>query len=301
MKVLVIGNLTDTRCGFQNFTVQTITALRRAGHEVRQYDGTYTQVYARQQDPQTHPYSFLPPDAVDMDVIHVVWHPATLNHYNGADWVGMRERAHRPVLSVWNGCPAAWCPFTDLMDVRWGVLGREEGHRQIWYPIPDWVEDLPEPDPQFTVGYSGVRKDGLAHILGICTHHGWAVNASDPAVWLSQEDEIRRLARSSVNVCWYSGEHDDRSGGAMVCLASKRPLLCNDVRMMLHLKPYSGTDVMLCENDPAILRAQLEQAAERWAARRETHFPLPTQVLADFSWSKAVNVLEEGWNACRNR
>lgn len=295
LKILVVGNFSDVKCGFQNFSMQTVRALLNAGHDVCPYDGTYSVVYARQQDPLTSPYAFLPPGAWDMDVIHTVWHPATLNHYNGADWEGLRRNQRRPILSVWNGCPAAWCPFTDLMDVRWGVLGREEGHRQIWYPIPDWVEGLPEPDKEFTVGYSGVRGDGLPLLKEVCEQQGWKTNFSEPGVWLSQEEEIRRLARSTVNVCWYSAEHDDRSGSAMVCLASKRPLLVNDVPMMTHLKPYTEADVYMpaCGLEEALLQLRV-------TAREQSEILLkPKQILSDLSWSSAVTVLEEGWMACK--
>lgn len=282
MKICVIGNVSDRKCGFQNFTMQTDRALRNAGHDVTLFDGTYSLVYARR---EAGIESFLPPDADAFDVIHVVWHPATLNHYSGAVW------PTSPVKSVWNGCPAAWCPFNDAMDVKWGVLGREPGHRQIWYPIPDWVTDLPEPNQDFTVGYSGVRGDGLGELTEVCTKRGWATNFSQKEIWLTQEEEIRRLAKSTVNVCWYSGVHDDRSGSAMVCLASRRPLLVSDVPMMTHLEPY-----------PDVIRADyLEPALDALSVYWWKGFPLnrPRKVLDDLSWTKAVAVLEEGWRTCR--
>lgn len=298
MKIAVIGNISDRKCGFQNFTLQTITALQRAGHDVLGYDGTYSLVYARREACQE---SFLPPDPLSFDIIHIVWHPATLNHYAGADWAGLRAHATRPILSQWNGCPAASCPFTDVMDVRWGVLGREPDHRQAWYPIPDWVTDLPEPNPEFTVGYSGVRGDGLGLLTEVCAAHKWRTNFSDKEVWLSQEDEIKRLARSTVNVCWY-GPYDDRSGSAMVCLASKRPLVFNaSSPMFTHLMPYANKgDGLLAVDD-------LEQTLLQGY---ETHYGIPdgvdpgipsvrSPILQDLGWAAAVRNFEEGWAACR--
>jgi len=285
VKICVLGNFSDRKCGFQNFSMQTVTALKRAGHDVLGYDGTYSLVYARREACQE---SFLPPDYNSFDVIHVVWHPATFNHYAGAPWDSVTA-----LKSVWNGCPAASCPFNHQMDVKWGVLGREEGHRQIWYPIPDWVTELPEPNEEFTVGYSGVRGDGLGLLTQICTDQGYKTNFSHPDIWLSQEDEIKRLARSTVNVCWY-GPYDDRSGSAMVCLASKRPLVFNQSSpMFTHLMPYAmqGTNIWAVDD----LAAALAKYAA-WFAEGGTNRPVAVSpILQDLSWTAAVKVLEEGW------
>lgn len=284
MKILIIGNLTDVRCGFMNFTNQTIIALERAGHEVWGFDGTYAEVYARQQ--RGVPDSFLPEHAAEFDVIHVIWHPATLNHYSGAVWPA------GPVLSVWNGCPACWCPFTAAMDIRWGVLGKEgpEPHQQIFYPIPDWVDPtrLSHRQEQFIVGYSGVRGDGLEALKAVCQQHHWATNFSTPDTWYSIEDEILRLSESSVNVGWYGAEHDDRSGSAMMCLASRRPFLCNQVRMFHHVLPYAPAEIYTGEDlSETLLLAQAD-----W---RHSRMRMPRIILEDFSWTRACRVLEEGW------
>lgn len=262
--------------------MQTVTALQRAGHAVLGYDGTYSLVYARREACQE---SFLPPDYNSFDVIHVIWHPATFNHYAGAPWDSVTA-----LKSVWNGCPAASCPFNHQMDVKWGVLGREEGHRQIWYPIPDWVEDLPAPNGEFTVGYSGVRGDGLGLLTQICTDRGYKTNFSHPDIWLSQEDEIKRLARSTVNVCWYGG-HDDRSGSAMVCLASKRPLLVNRASpMFTHLYPYPDEVMLVDDLDTGLLGLSVLHMTTG-----DLTLKFPKQLLDDLSWTAAVKVLEEGW------
>lgn len=289
MKICVLGNFSDRKCGFQNFSMQTVTALQRAGHDVLGYDGTYSLVYARREAGQE---SFLPPDFNSFDVIHVIWHPATFNHYNGAPWSEVTA-----LKSVWNGCPAASCPFNDQMDVKWGVLGREKGHRQIWYPIPDWVEDLPEPNEEFTVGYSGVRGDGLGLLTEVCETHGWQTNFSDKDIWLDQDSEIKRLARSTVNVCWY-GPYDDRSGSAMVCLASKRPLVFNATSpMFTHLMSYANKgDGLLAADDLDLI---LQQGYETWYGIPDGVDPgippVSSPVLQDLSWTSAVKVLEEGW------
>lgn len=285
MKILVIGNFSDVNCGFMNFSNQTVLALDEAGHTVAMFDGTYSQVYARHQRGVD---GFLPPTAADFDVIHVIWHPATLNHYSGAKWPA------GPVLSVWNGCPAAWCPFTDAMDIRWGVLGREPEHHQIFYPIPDWSEPLRYLETLwFTVGYSGVRGDGLEALKAVCEKNDWAMNFSKKGKWYSIEDEINRLAASTVNVGWYGAEHDDRSGSAMMCLASHRPFLCNFVPMFAHVIPYAEQQEIYCGVD---LEESLQAVRTDWVNGRLRY---PKQILQDYSWSRACHILEAGWQEVR--
>lgn len=287
MKILVIGNFSDVNCGFMNFSNQTVIALLHAGHEVGVFDGTYSQVYDRHQRGVD---GFLPEDAASYDVIHVIWHPATLNHYSGAKWPA------GPVLSVWNGCPAAWCPFTDAMDIRWGVLGREPEHHQIFYPIPDWSEPLPHLETGvFTVGYSGVRGDGLDALRQVCEKHGWFPNFSEKGKWFSIEDEINRLAASTVNVGWYGAEHDDRSGSAMMCLASHRPFLCNRVPMFEHVLPYVDRSEIYTGED---LEESLQTVRRDWLNRSLEY---PNQILKDYSWSTACRILEAGWQEVKGR
>lgn len=287
MRILVIGNFSDVNCGFMNFSNQTYVALQVAGHDVRRFDGTYSKVYERHQQGID---GFLPPEADQADVIHVIWHPATLNHYSGATWPA------GPVLSVWNGCPAAWCPFTDAMDIRWGVLGREPEHHQIFYPIPDWTAPLPYLETAyFTVGYSGVRGDGLAALKAVCAKNGWLTNFSERGKWFSIEDEINRLAASTVNVGWYGAEHDDRSGSAMMCLASHRPFLCNGVAMFTHVLPYVDKGEIYTGED---LEESLQTVRRDWVSSRLRY---PDSVLQDYSWSRACSILEAGWQEVKER
>lgn len=286
MKILVIGNFSDVNCGFMNLSNQFMTALPRAGHDVTQFDGTYSQVYARHQQGID---GFLPSDAASYEVIHVIWHPATLNHYSGAKWPA------GPVLSVWNGCPACWCPFTDAMDIRWGVLGREPAHHQIFYPIPDWVDSDIETSPEFVVGYSGVRGDGLEELRAVCEKNGWLTNFSEKGKWFSLEDEIARLRWSTVNVGWYGAEHDDRSGSAMMCLASHRPFLCNRVPMFTHVLPYVEKGEIYTGED---LEESLQAVRRDWVNGQLRY---PKQILQDYSWSRACHILEAGWQEVKDK
>lgn len=239
MRVLLIGNLSDTRCGFANFTNQMVTAMRRTpGAEIETFDGTYQTVYARQQQPDCAHMGMFPEDVGTFDVVHLIWNALTMNHYAGAPWDVLHQ--NHVIASWWDGGPSdASCPFIDHMDVRWSNYPRH-GYYYMPYPVPDWVDNLPETSTEFTVGASSVRGDGVPEIRQWCEKHGWAMNLPTPGNWLTVEDEVRRLARSSVNVCWYNTPplwHDRASAPSML-LASRRPILINEDPLVAHLRDY---------------------------------------------------------------
>ncbi|KKK56402.1 hypothetical protein LCGC14_3064890, partial [marine sediment metagenome] len=177
-------------------------ALRRAGHEVDDWDGHYPVIYEKLQRDVP---AYLPANANDYDVVHLNWHPASINHYLPEHFAGLDH----PVLSIrvtdlppWSGCPCLE-PFT----VRITAEPHELSTLVVPNPVVDWADEriaFPAPNEEFTIGFSGVRLDGYGVIKEICQAHGWALNESG-AEWLTIEDEIRRLARSTVNVCWYRG------------------------------------------------------------------------------------------------
>lgn len=242
MNVLLIGNLSDTRCGFQNFTAQMRTALPRAGVHLNTFDGTYTQVYARQQRPDTPYLGMFPPDVLNFDGVHLVWNAMTMNHYSGAPWQLLIDAG--VVTSWWDGGPSdASCPFIDFLQVRWSDYPRD-GYHYMPYPVPDWVEDLPPANEKFTIGASSVRGDGIAEIRQVAETLGCELNLPAPGQWLSVEDEIRRLARSTVNICWYNTPplwHNRASAPSML-LAALRPVLVNEDPLVAHLREYTPLD-----------------------------------------------------------
>lgn len=290
MKVLVIGNFSSRRCGFQNFSVQTVTALQRAGVDVTAFDGTYDAVYARQQQGID---GFLPWDVERYDIVHVIWNALTLNHYSGANWSWCQR------TSWWNGGPSdATCPFDAAMQIRWSDYP-QDGFHYLWYPVPDWVEHLPEPAETFTVGVSTVRGDGAALVKSICEQYGWALNFPEPDQWLSVEDEIRRLAKSTVNVCWYRTPpiwHNRASAPSML-LASGRPLLINNDPLTAHL--HDARDVYHVfsehrEDDAGRLDIALFAL---YQAQRWNPLMRPMTSRAALAWSTAVARMIDVWRA----
>jgi len=289
MRIAVISNFSDRRCGFQNFSVQLVTALRRAGHTGVDWDGTYSAVYARQ---QTGSEAFLPPDAASFDVIHVIWSAQTLNHYSGATWPA------GPLLSFWDGGPSdAYCPFRGAFSCLWTCYDRAaEGYHENWYPIPDWIDDLPETASEFTVGCTSVRGDGVAEIAEVCTRQGWAMNLPTPGVWIPLEDEVRRLARSTVNVSWYQTPPlwKDRAGAPSMALASHRPLLISRDSLLSHLEGFPDLyhGILKVHGGEGLERA-LEHIYEDWYAYKLIY---PSEVLDRLSWTRSVALYESVWS-----
>ena len=287
MRLLLIGNLSDRRCGFANFTDQNIIAFRRAGHTVTAFDGTYSSVYARQ---QTGDPGFLPSDAGSYDVIHLIWHAMTMNHYTGCVW------PKGPVLSFWDGGPSnAYCPFHTAFSSKWTCYDRSaEGYHENWYPIPDWVTDLPTPAETFTVGVSSVRGDGVAELTDLCAKRGWGLNVPTPGQWLTLEDEVRRLAKSTVNVSWYETAPlwKDRAGAPSMALASGRPLLISRDSLLSHLWDYPDIyhGRITKHGGPG-----LEESLERIKADYEAGTLLMPSKVHELDWAKSVDLYVSKW------
>jgi hypothetical protein len=166
----------------------------------------------------------------------------------------------------------------------------------MYYPVTDWVTDLPEPDPVFTVGASSVRGDGIAVLQQVCADHGWALNLPD-GHWRSIEDEVRRLARSTVNVCWYhtGGPYKDRASAPSTMIAAKRAVLINQDLLLEHLHSaadlYHGVSHSSPE-DTAGLTQALEEVEADW---RRGRLIVPKDTYEWLSWTRAAERLVESW------
>lgn len=266
MRILNVSNHSSTRCGIQAFGAQMTTALRRAGAEVTDWDGEYSSVYRN---------GYLPMDCPTYDVIHVNWHPITINHYLPIHF------PTGPLLSVYVNDLPPWsgCPIWDRADIR---LASEvyPGTSRLVYPVVDWVPDLPEPNPTLTIGTTGVRNDGTDEIQQAVEARGWIFNGPSPT-WLSLEEEIRRLARSTVNLLWYTNNRGI-SGGSMTALASRRPLVINGSTMFDHLDGFAqvwrrreggvgqaldALPIWVADWDRTRVHDATESYAWQWAAR----------------------------------
>lgn len=285
MRILVVYNSSTAPCGFRHLGDQLVTALRRgcATDQVDVWDGTYPVLKARLDRGEP---AYWPGDIATYDVVHLIWHPGTLGHYTGADWpVG-------PLYSLFQGELPPWstCPIADRFAVR---FGREpaRGIIPLGYPLLDWVEDFPPPAATFTVGISTIRGEGVDAVRACCSDRGWEVNAPSP-VWLSPEDEVRRLARSSINVCWYASVIGGLAGAPSTCLASRRPLLINTNEMLCHMQGEPG---VYCWPQLTLPHA-LDRVHRDWQAGTLRD---PTVTLPYLGWTAAARKLRTLWEDYR--
>ena len=298
MRVLLVTNFASQQCGISNYGHQMTYALTRAGCEVTEWDGNYSVIYEKIQREEP---AYLPPDAASYDVIHFIWHPITCNHYLTLHWptAGALRSIMITDLPPDTGCPCL-PPFHVRMAAQATDLLRtpQSPGLAFPYPITDWVGDLPDPNPTFTVGWTGIRGDGRGVLEAICTQHGWAMNFTEPGVWLPLEEEIRRLARSTVNVCWYDASRGI-AGAPMTNIASRRPLLLNSTPMFQHLSPYRDEiyQEMVPQKDVGALERSLGEIAQAWAERRP--LKIPSRVYRELGWTRAAELMIHTWKEAR--
>lgn len=285
MRILVVGDFTAAPCGIRNFADQTYTALsRHPGLTVDKWDGHYPGIYARREAGLP---TYLPPDAADYDVIHVNWHCIAFNTY------GPDHFPAGPLLSVYlNDIPPhSGCPFHDRADVRFAAE-ESPGCIVLPYPVADWIE-LPPVDSGFSVGCSTVRGDGVSTVAGICMKKCWDFRLPDRLKgWLSYEDEVRRIARNTVNVLWYF-EGRGKSGGLSQAISAQRPVVCSDSQMFTHFADYRD-ELYFAEGRD--IYAVMEAVYADWEAGA---LRVPTRATAARSWSKATTQMVAAWEAAR--
>jgi hypothetical protein len=302
MKVLVLADFTAAPCGIRNYADMIVGGLRHHGVAVTPWNVHYPLVYARREAGEP---TYLPDDWATYDVIYLNWHPIALNTYGPGHFPWPKGTG--PLVSVylndippWSGCPVAERAEVIVAPEPFGEDGKAGPDLLQVYPIVDWVTDLPAPAPAFTVGWSGVRGDGAALLRGLCTDKNWAMNMTEPPTertlpWVSVEDEIRRLARSTVNVCWY---HQQRgiAGTPSVALGTHRPLLLNDSAMFAPWWAAEAPGLYLaCERDGVSLEDALTRVYRDWHAG-QLQTPAPSLYTAH-SWATATAQLTAAWTA----
>ena len=284
MRVLVVGDFTAQPCGIRNYLDQTYRALsNHPGLTVDKWDGHYPEIYRRREACEP---TYLPDDAASYDVIHINWHPIAFNTY-GAD-----HFPDGPLLSTYLNDIPPWskAPFHDRADVRF-TAEESPGCVVLPYPVADWIDDLDHYELKFSVGCSTVRGDGVWKVQEICTARGWKLNLPDrSAGWLSYEDEVRRIARNSVNVLWYF-EGRGKSGGLSQAISSRRPVVCSDSQMFTHFHDYHD-EIYFAEGRP--LEDVLEQVHFDWVHGQLRY---PRRAASERSWSNATAQMVAAWEA----
>jgi hypothetical protein len=142
---------------------------------------------------------------------------------------------------------------------------------------------------------SSVRGDGALAVQTICARRGWGFNGPYSS-WLTIDEEVQRLARSSVNVCWYhtSPIWKNRASAPSMLLASGRPLLINHDSILAHL--WEAPDVYHAGEGSGSDLDQLDEALMRIERDWEQgQLRMPTATAAAFSWTAATRELMRVW------
>lgn len=290
LRVLYISNFSQPRCGIAEYGRQCALALKQAGAQVVEWDGTFSAITAREN-------IYFPPNLADFDIVHINWHPVTINHYvpQHFPWEG------KPLLSLmlhdlppWSSCPVEGQAKVIFAAEPYNLL--DIPTVQIPYPVVGYVPLPKAPPKETTIGYTGIRRDGFDELWELCNKRGWILNSNDPDVWLSIYQEIERLSHSTLNVCWHQAERG-RASAPMTCLASRRPLLLSRSAMFHELLPY-GDEIYCAQTKD---EGELEKAVDRvladisaGAARRPR---IPSRVLSDFSWLRTAQRMIDAWDA----
>lgn len=297
MRILFINNLSTERCGVRAFGEQMVKALERAGDEVLVWDGTYSHVKAN---------GYLPANADSFDLIHLNWDPQAINHYLPEHFFG----ANRPLsLFLHDVPPNSTCPVYDV--ARWRFGHEPYGNIDV---IPHAVPRTPSPlDPPdhrgVTVGVTGIREDeGFVAVRQLCIQRGWTLNEPQWRVggrWLSTHEEIRRLSRSTVNVCWYHTSGRGKSMAAMFCAAARRPLILSGSSMFSSCWPYEDEIYF-----PADFSSE-EQHRLSWVTDLEPLIDealrdldageamIPDRICDELSWDRVIQLVRYRWEGNR--
>lgn len=232
--VLFVTNSATERCGVRIYGELWMDALRRAGVEITEWDGTYQSILARGG-------AYLPVRLDRFDLIHFNWDPQAINHY-----LPEHFPAEIP-LSVFlhDVPPNSTCPVAGRANL---LMAHEpgEGITVIDHAVPTYRSLVGVAPGVIRVGTSGIRDDpGVALVEAVCKQEGWVHSrAGSKGRWLTTAEEIDRLAANTVNVCWYQTSGRGKSMAAMFMVAAERPVVLSGSTMFSNLWPYA-TELLL--------------------------------------------------------
>lgn len=282
MRILIVSH-TRLKCGVAEFGRLQAEALQKNGIDVVEWQADYP--------------TYLPPDAEEYDIVHLNWHGGTINHILPQHLPKIPQIScfFHESTQIWerDGYPKLW----DGVQHRF-TAEPMEGGTYFPHPGPDVdVSDLwPFPEDIF-IGTSGLRKDGLDWIVPVFKEKGWHHDGSRDR-WLSTSAEVRRLARCTINVAHYHSAYAGQSGGVMVMVAARRPILINSSRMLRILKMYSNHLFMPTEIIPPQVYCNDDVAAGVETILRdiEKGEEIRPDWLADnYCWSVRCKKMIEQW------
>jgi hypothetical protein len=299
MKVLFITNSATQKCGVRVYGELWMDALRTAGVEIDEWDGTYPSIMARGGE-------YLPETVDEYDLVHLNWDPQAINHYIPEHFASVFDR-QLPPLSIFlhDVPPNSTCPVAPCADL---LLAHEpgEGIVVIDHAVPDYRPTNTVPYETFTVGTSGIRNDpGVELVQQVCDRNGWWHSRSgEGRGWRTTEGEIARLAQCHVNVCWYATSGRGKSMAAMLMVAAQRPLVLSNSTMFSALTQHPDYDVVReitlgysthdSNNQPTKAYANLDYLADCIALAHQGGV-VPTAAATELRWSRCAEQIKALW------
>lgn len=297
-KVLLVSNNETERCGVALVGRHLLQAGQQAGLKILAWHST--------------PAEPLPVQASEFDVIHVNWHAATLGHLR------QEHFPEGPKVSLYIHEPASRCNLVeraDLVVASEGALSPESGRaKRLEVLLPPCLDYSPLSTwdgTEWTLGATGIRRDGLDWVAGAVQRQGvelqeqdgplgpgevhpqaWRIEASsqDPDGWLSDEAEVERLAACAMTVFFYTSGNSGQSVGVMMGISARRPLLINRNRMLSNLweDPVAASELYVYDDCASGIYAIVQDLREGRERR-------PFKLAARRSWANAIQQYKKWW------
>lgn len=295
MRVLHVSNHATLRCGVAEFGRQLSAAVRAAGHDVTDFEGSYPECARR---------GYFPEDWYTYDVVHLNWQPNTLNHYQPevlqqyAEKVPWQvdEYGAWPALSVFLHDLPPWsvCALAQLPNPIRSALEPYEDYIVIPPPCLPPRPALPLFERP-TIGMTGIINPHVEVVRGICERHGWDLGLSSPE-WVSNDEEIARLQRCWVNVVWYDYDRS-RSSSASIVATAQRPTVLSYCTRFDHFLPWEGEFYWADPSHPERLEHLLTRLVEH--TRRGDHMTFPEASVNALQWPRLIRPLLHAWEGRR--
>jgi hypothetical protein len=271
MRILYVTDWSTQRCGIAAFGHEMVQALQADPElEVTVWNANYPHLHALEEKGLP---AYMPADAEDYDVVFMNWHPGSCNHYLP------QHLPTKPVIAAFlhDLKRYSWCPYEERIDLPFASEPNPEGWIPMAYPCSDYDPPVKwQPGDPIRIGWSGIRGDGKGDILQLCEKYGWQPNIPSER-WLSTEEEIDRLALSTVNVFFYrSGQ--GRASAVMKAVAAQRPIVLSNSPMFDYYRENFQLDFWWVED----LEATLCNAVVCWGDK------IPISCRAANLWSKSV-------------
>lgn len=300
MRVLLVSNSEQTRCGISLYGKRQYQAMKGLGVDITDWSALYPK--------------YLPPDVEEYDLVHFNFHPHTINH------IQAQHLPKRPRLSgLFHEARPDWLRDENraFLPSLWYAIEMKmasedvEGCRTFYTPVPDvnpeewrfrfWDAEGGVTNPPIMIGNSSIRRDGMDwveqavidHNRDAPANHHWAISYSPSSEdgWLSDQEEVDRLGLCDVLIAHYHSGYLGQSAGAATMLAARRPLIINSGPMVRTLWKYAeGPNPQLYKIEDAeeAINTVLEDL-------RHGRARYPLRLAEERSWTNQAKLMLSWW------